>query len=89
MATVEKERELLRKFESGTLAPNAILDLKAKGSYKVSEIEDMAYTEEGESPYSKQDSEIDAIKEALKHNRNLSNKEKQKEYMRQMKKNWK
>ena len=43
MANWEKEKALVDRFNSGTLKPDSVLDLKKKGTYKVSDIKSMEF----------------------------------------------
>ena len=45
MSSEDAELKLVGRFYSKTLAPNSVLDLKAKGSFPISQIEDMVFSQ--------------------------------------------
>jgi hypothetical protein len=82
MATSAKEKALVSRFNSGSLKPSTVLDLKSKGSYKIEEIQAMEYCPvkvvKKEAP--QEDEDLKKFKEAVNGSKKQDHSEKLREF---------
>lgn len=85
MASWDKEKMLVEKFKSGGLSQTTTLDLKSKGSYKVSEIEGMDFQPvkviKKEEPKEKtKEEKMEAFKEAMRKHKKKNEEDRLNEF---------